>query len=278
MLTPRRKQFILDRLKRDGQIIATQLSEELGISEDTIRRDLRELAAEGALRRVHGGALPIAAAEADFARRREIAVPGKALIGRHAAAMIQPGQIVMLDGGTTAIQVARHLPADLACTVVTHSPSIAVELAAHPSVEVILIGGRLFKHSVVSVGATAEEMIKRIRADLFFMGITGVHAEAGLTTGDFEEAAIKQRLSQQAVETHVLASAEKIGVASPFLIAELSSITSVLTDQHPQHAAVRAIANAGVSITALGLTVSAAVHGVSSENDLDGTNTSTPVA
>ncbi len=254
MLTPLRKQFILDRLKQDGQIVATKLSDELGISEDTIRRDLRELATEGLLRRVHGGALPIAAAEAPFARRQGIGIAGKSHIGRYAAGMIRSGQIVMLDGGTTAIQVARHLSANLACTVVTHSPSIAVELANHAAVEVIMIGGTLFKHSVVSVGATAEAMIKRIRADVFFMGVTGVHLEAGLTTGDYEEAAIKLRLSEQSAETHILASAEKIGVASPFFITALSNVTSVLTDALSQNSIVQAIAHAGVAITSVPVT------------------------
>ena len=104
----------------------------MGVSEDTIRRDLRELAQEGLLQRVHGGALPASPAIADFSGRELLAPDGKIAIGRAAARMVQRGQVVILDGGTTARQVARHLPLDLKATIVTHSPTIALELVNHP--------------------------------------------------------------------------------------------------------------------------------------------------
>src|ERR1700759_3831357 len=110
MLTSQRKKMILDALKRDGQVLAKPLSEAFGVSEDTIRRDLRELAAEGKLQRVHGGALPSSPAVANLEGRRTIGSEAKAAIGRAAAKMIAPGQIAIVDGGTTAIQLARHLP------------------------------------------------------------------------------------------------------------------------------------------------------------------------
>jgi DeoR/GlpR family transcriptional regulator of sugar metabolism len=231
MLTANRKRHILDLLERDKQVVASAVSEALGVSEDTVRRDLRELAAEGLLRRVHGGALPVALAEVDFTRRQALGVEDKAAIGRFAATLIKPGQVVAIDGGTTAVQLARHLAPDLAATVVTHSPSVAVELCHHARVDVILIGGRLFKHSVVSVGAAAEEAIRRIRADAYFMGVTGVHPEAGLTTGDYEEAAIKRAISACAAETYVLASAEKIGAVSPYQVLPVAAVSGIITTQ-----------------------------------------------
>jgi DeoR/GlpR family transcriptional regulator of sugar metabolism len=173
MLTQQRKAHILAVLKDTGQVVAKTLSEQLNLSEDTIRRDLRELAAEGLLQRVHGGALPASPALADFSGRQAIATDGKKAIGRAAAAMIRPGQVVFVDGGTTAVQLVRHLQPGLEATIVTHSPSIAVELVAHPGMTVEMIGGRLFKHSVVAVGASAIESIARFRADIYFMGVTG---------------------------------------------------------------------------------------------------------
>src|SRR6202012_3865816 len=121
MLTTHRKQQILSILKRQGQVVAKDMSQEMGVSEDTIRRDLREMAQEGLLQRVHGGALPASPALADFAGRELITPEGKVAIGRAAARMIQPGQVVMLDGGTTARQVARHIPLDARATIITHS-------------------------------------------------------------------------------------------------------------------------------------------------------------
>src|ERR1700741_2145106 len=123
MLASQRKEYLLRVLKETGQIIAKSVSQELGLSEDTIRRDLRELAAEGKLQRVHGGALPASPAVGDFAVRSQIAPDGKIAVGRAAAKLVRPGQVVILDGGTTTQQLAKHLPLDLAATVVTHSPT-----------------------------------------------------------------------------------------------------------------------------------------------------------
>jgi DeoR/GlpR family transcriptional regulator of sugar metabolism len=230
MLASQRKEYLLGVLKETGQIIAKSVSQELGLSEDTIRRDLRELASEGRLQRVHGGALPASAAVGDFAARQQLAPDGKVAIGRAAAKLVRPGQVVILDGGTTTLQLARHLPPDLKATVVTHSPTIAVALVEHPSIEVVLIGGRLFKHSVVAVGAAAIEAIARIRADLYFMGVTGIHPEAGLSTGDLEEAHIKRALIASAAETYVLVSAEKLNAASPYVIAALTEVDGMIVE------------------------------------------------
>ena len=231
MLTRQRKAYVLEILNREGRIVAKELGQELGLSEDTIRRDLRELAGEGRLQRVHGGALPASPALADFAGRQRVASEGKAAIGRAAARMVQTGQVVFLDGGTTAVQLARQLRYELRATIVTHSPSVAVELVGHPHIDVQIIGGRLFKHSIVAIGTAAADAIARVRADLYFMGVTGVHAEVGLTTGDAEEAAIKHALWRQAGETVVLASREKLGAASPYKIVSLPEISSVMVER-----------------------------------------------
>lgn len=228
MLTVQRKQLILDRLARDGQLIAKAFSEELAISEDTVRRDLRELAQEGKLQRVHGGALPASAAIGDMAVREKVAPDDKLALGRAGAALVKPGQLVILDGGTTAAQVARQLPHGLRATVVTHSPTVAVELAQHPHLEIIMLGGRLYRHSMVNVGAAVVEAASRFRADLYLMGVTGVHPEAGLSTGDHEEAAVKRALHACAAETVVLASSEKLGAASAFVVAPLAELAALV--------------------------------------------------
>jgi DeoR/GlpR family transcriptional regulator of sugar metabolism len=248
MLTSQRKQHILSVLQRDGHVVAKPLSEELGLSEDTLRRDLRELAAEGRLQRVHGGALPLAPAEADLAGRRQLVPEEKVAIGRAAARLVRPGQVVFIDGGTTAVQLARHLPMSLRATVVTHSPSVAVELVSHADIEVVLIGGRLFKHSMVAVGAAAMAAIARIHADVYFMGVTGVHAEAGLTTGDAEEAEIKRALMAAAAETVVLASSEKIGAASAWVINPVTAAASLLVSPAVPARVLAPLRKAGLAI------------------------------
>lgn len=248
VLTRERKFYLLKVLKRDGRVVAKDESERLDVSEDTIRRDLRGLASEGRLQRVHGGALPASPALANFAGRQSVAPQGKVAIGRTAARLVRPGQVIFLDGGTTAVQLARHLPIDLKATVVTHSASIAVELVSHPGVDVELIGGRLFKHSIVSVGATAVEAIARIRADVYFMGVTGIHPDSGLTTGDLEEAAVKRALSSHAAETVVLASREKFGTASPFLVVPLDEVGTFVVEDDLPDAVLKPYRKLGIAI------------------------------
>ncbi|MCK2218385.1 DeoR/GlpR family DNA-binding transcription regulator [Actinomadura sp. ATCC 31491] len=241
MLAAQRRDLLLARLRRDGRIVAKDLAAELGLSEDSIRRDLRDLAAAGLCQRVYGGALPASPAIADHATRQSIEVPGKQRVAAAAAALIEPDSTAILDGGTTALAVARALPPGLRATVVTHSPTVAAALAGHHDVEVYLIGGRLFKHSMVACGAAAAEAARGVNADVFLLGVTGVHPEAGLTTDDADEAAMKRTLARQAADTYVLASSEKIGAASRFAVLPLTRVAGVVTDADAGDATVRAL-------------------------------------
>ena len=252
MLTAQRKQLILSRLAAQGQIVAGDLAAELGTSEDTIRRDLRELAQQGKLQRVHGGALPASAATGDLQSRQQVSSAEKQALARHGAGLIQPGQVVIVDGGTTAIQLARQLPADLRATFVTHSPNVAVELAAHRHIEIMVLGGRLFRHSMVNLGASVIEAASRLRADLFFMGVTGVHPEAGLSTGDAEEADIKRALHARAAETVVLASSEKLLSASAFVIAPMRELSMLVVPPDTGPRILAALRTGGVKVQKAG--------------------------
>jgi len=241
MLAAQRRDLLLERLRADGRIIAKDLAAELGMSEDSIRRDLRELAAAGLCQRVYGGALPASPATADYTARRNVAVAGKRRVAAAAATLVQPGSTTIFDGGTTALAVARALPIDLRATVVTHSPTVASALVDHRDVEVYLIGGRLFKHSMVTCGAAAMEAAAGLHADLFLLGVTGVHPQAGLTTGDADEAAMKRALAHQAADTYVLASSEKIGAASRFAVLPLAEVAGIITDVNPDNPTIRAL-------------------------------------
>ena len=248
MLPAERRDFLLARLRADGKVVAKDLAAELGVAEDNIRRDLRDLAAAGLCQRVYGGALPAAPAAADYATRASVATASKRRVAEAAVRLIRPGGTVLLDGGTTALAVTAALPADLAVTVVTHSPTVAAALVGHPSADVYVLGGRLFKHSAVTCGAAAAEAAARISADLFLLGVTGVHHRAGLTTGDPDEAAMKRALAARAAETYVLASAEKIGAASPFEVLPLTAVAGVITDLPAEHPELVRLCAAGAPL------------------------------
>jgi DeoR/GlpR family transcriptional regulator of sugar metabolism len=238
MLAAQRRDLLLRRLRTEGRIVAKDLAAELGLSEDSIRRDLRDLAAAGLCQRVYGGALPISPAVSDYATRQAVSVRGKQLVGAAAAALVEPNTTVIVDGGTTALAVVTALPRELRGTVITHSPTIAGALVDH-TVDVYLIGGRLFKHSLVTCGAAAVEAAQGLSADLFLLGVTGVHPEAGLTTGDADEAAMKRTLARRAADTYVLASSEKIGAASRFNVIPLADVAGVITDAGDDDPTVR---------------------------------------
>jgi DeoR/GlpR family transcriptional regulator of sugar metabolism len=247
MLAAERRDYLLTRLHADGSLVAKDLASELGISEDSIRRDLRDLAAAGLCHRVYGGAVPASPALADYGTRASVELDSKRCVAARAARLIQPGSALILDGGTTTLAVVQALPGDLECTVITHSPTIAAALVTHWRAEVFLLGGRLFKHSAVTCGAAAAEAANGIAADLFFLGVTGVHPTHGLTTGDADEAAMKRTLASRAAETYVLASAEKLGAASRYQVLPLSAVSGIITDGSPNDTAT-ALSDQGITV------------------------------
>jgi DeoR/GlpR family transcriptional regulator of sugar metabolism len=246
MLAASRKDLLLDRLRRDGRIVAKEIAAELGLSEDSIRRDLRELDDAGLAVRVYGGALPASPAVADYAARTAVAPESKRRVAAAAAALIPAGATVILDGGTTTLAMVEALPRTFRGTIITHSPTVAAALLHHEA-DVFLIGGQLFKHSAVACGAAAVEAAGRISADIFFLGVTGVHPTAGLTTGDADEAAMKRTLASRAADTYVLASDEKIGTASRYGVLPLDEVTGIITDT-ADAAASRELVAAGATL------------------------------
>jgi DeoR/GlpR family transcriptional regulator of sugar metabolism len=248
MLTDERRTLILDRLRTQGRVLATDLSADLDVSPDTIRRDLRELDEAGLLRRVHGGALPRHGDASPFASRARRAPEAKASIARRAAACVGDGDVVILDGGTTTLELARALREDLSANVVTTSPPIALALADHPGLEVTVVGGTLRPNALVTVGAAAIEALRMIRADIVFLGVCGLHPEIGVTTEDLEERHVKAAMIEGAAEVVALADHDKLGTAMPVVVAPLSAVTQLVTDADVDEAALAPYRAAGIEV------------------------------
>jgi DeoR/GlpR family transcriptional regulator of sugar metabolism len=230
MLAAERKQLILSNLAKNGKVLAGELSTYFSVSEDTIRRDLRELASEGLLLRVHGGALPKTPTPPRYNDRRTESLPAKAAIGAAAASLVRDGQVIIIDGGTTPGQVAHHLPPSLKCTVVTHSIPVINALAEHPNIELVVIGGTWDRFSQIALGATTLEAYRALRADICFLGMAGLHAEVGLSDRLAEESYIKRILATGAAQVIGLATAEKLGTVSTFSFAPITALTQLITD------------------------------------------------
>lgn len=230
MLAAQRKDHLLDLLDRDGRVVAKAVADELGVSEDAIRRDLRELAEEGKLLRVYGGALPVPAADRPVQERHDLATESKQRVARQAVASIRPGSTIVLDAGTTTLAMARLLPSGAGITVITPSPAVALAVAEHSDARVIMIGGELTRHSLVAGGGLAMEAIQHLAADMFFVGVTGVDPLHGLTTGELDDAVTKRAIASRCAETIVLASEEKIGAASRYPVLPFDAVTAIITD------------------------------------------------
>jgi DeoR/GlpR family transcriptional regulator of sugar metabolism len=230
MLAEERRDAILDRLRADGKVVAAELSSTLDVSPDTVRRDLRELAEAGLLRRVHGGALPPAVGAQAYAVRREQGADAKAAIARATSALVRPGQVILLDCGTTTLEVARHLPPELEATVITNSPPIAVALAEHPRVDVTVLGGMLDKEARALVGAATIESLRSVRADLLVLGICSLHPEIGITVNALEESYVKRAMIANSAEVVAVSSADKLGSAGPYVVAPLEELTHLVTE------------------------------------------------
>jgi DeoR/GlpR family transcriptional regulator of sugar metabolism len=231
MLTEERRQVILERLRSDGKVVAAELSASLAVSPDTVRRDLRELADAGLLRRVHGGGLPSATSALPYSARRDQAPGAKAAIARAAGRLLRSGQVILLDSGTTTLEVARHLPPELDATVITNSPPIAVALAEHPRVEVVMVGGMLEKDAHALVGAATVEALRSVHADVLVLGLCSLHPEFGITVMDLEESYVKQTMIGNAAEVVAVSAADKLGSAAPFAVAPLDELTYLITEQ-----------------------------------------------
>jgi DeoR/GlpR family transcriptional regulator of sugar metabolism len=239
LLGEERREAILRRLQTHGKVRASRLSEELGVSLDTVRRDLAELAAAGALRRVHGGALPPGSpGPASFKERLPDDVDAKGAIAAAAVGLVRPGDVVAVSGGTTILELARRLPDDLEATVVAMSPDVAVALADHPGLTVDIVGGRLHPQARTVTGPEAVEALRAVRPDLCLLSACSLHPVAGMTLRHREEAAVVRAMVEGAARIVTLATATKLGSAGPYPVAALHRIDTLVTDAPEDELAV----------------------------------------
>jgi DeoR/GlpR family transcriptional regulator of sugar metabolism len=230
VLAAERKDEILARLQRDGRVVVAELVAELGVSEDTIRRDLQELDGTGLLRRVHGGALLAPPETLSFERRLEVDRDEKVALARAAVPLLESAATIVLDGGTTAVEVARRLPAEWDGTVVTNALPVGAALAGHPKAEVVLVGGRLLKDEPVAVGPAAVDAVRALRADVCVLGVCAFDPVAGATATDDEEAYVKRAMVAASATVVALATRDKLHLTYPWVVAGMEEIDYLVTD------------------------------------------------
>ena len=230
MLREERLQIILKMLETNQRVSSVQLSEILNVSDDTIRRDLNELAENGLLKKVHGGAIPKSPSPYKLSERINIAHEEKLVLAQKAQQFFKNGQVIVLDNGSTNMEVAKLMSPNLKATVFTTSIPIAQILCEHPTIELFMLGGRVFKDAQNTYGTEVIELLSKIRADVFLLGVCGMHHKIGITMPDWEESVVKRRMVEISAKTIALVTADKLNTAENYVVCSYPQIDFMLTD------------------------------------------------
>lgn len=251
MLNEERRRKILELVQSTCRVLVKEVARSFGTSEITIRKDLDLLARRGLVERTHGGALlaqPGGLLDLALQEKEKLHPKEKARIAAAAARLVQEGQVVILDSGTTTTAIARALSHFKNLMVITNAVNIAAELA-HTSAEVILTGGTLHKNSASLVGPTAEESLRKFSADIFFLAADGFDLLFGFTKPNQQEARVNQVMAEISKKTVAVSDSSKFGRCSLARILPVSSIHHLICDDKLPEVAVSALRDAGVEVT-----------------------------
>lgn len=250
MLIDERRQHILGLIQRDGRVLISELSDALGISRITIRKDLDYLESKGLVRRSHGGALPAqgsAMLDPSLHEKEQKQSQEKLRIARAATALVTEGMCIILDSGTTTTAIARELRRFSRLTVVTNAVNIATEMSG-TGFEIILTGGMLRENSSSLVGPLAEDALREIHADILFLGVDGFNVKTGVMTPNLLESRVNRSMIQAAARVIAVCDSTKFARRSLALIAPVSAIHTVITDNDLADDDFDALTTGGVEV------------------------------
>lgn len=229
-----RRRLIVDLVERQGRATVEELARRFDISPVTVRTDLEALACNAAIMRSHGGALPAPARGVDIPLRiKETRRQAqKRRIGHAAANLVEDGETIILDSGSTTIEIARALRQRKwrELTVITNGLQIALELRAIPAIRVMMLGGLLRPSSYSLVGTGVEHALLKLSADRLFLGLDGIDLEVGITTSDPQEAALNAMMVRVSREVIGVFDASKFGQRSLSIIGSIAMLDTVVTD------------------------------------------------
>lgn len=251
LLLGERQDLIRTRLDLSGRVIAAALAQELGVSEDTIRRDLREMAASGLCRRVYGGALRITQSQTSMNERMAMGGERKAALAQAAAALIPAGSTVFLDAGSTNLALARALPAGSDLTVATNAPAIAAALLER-DIATIQLGGLIDPAVGGAIGAKAIRDAEALCPDILVLGVCGIDPDAGITAYTFEDAEFKRFVASRSRLVLVTFTNDKLSIAAPYSVVPLSRVARAVVEADADETEVAALAATGIEILRAG--------------------------
>ena len=245
-----RQTRILTAIREQGQVAVSELSRNCDVSEVTIRRDLRELAEQGLLRRAHGGALLSVAnvPEHPVIQRMAAGHSWKEAIGRAAAVLVADGESVFIGSGSTTAYVARHLADHQHVTVVTNALNVASELAAAQGVAVVVTGGMMRPAELSLIGHITEQALREVRVDKVIIGMRAISLEAGLTNDYLPEVMTDRTILGMAPVLILVADHTKFGQVASAYVAPLDQVTTLVTDSGTPPQAIARLRRLGIEI------------------------------
>lgn len=248
MLKAERHQHILKEVSIHSRIQLSDIADSLGVSIDTIRRDVKELDDNNKLKKVHGGAISLGYNVFPFSNTEVFNKEMKAAIAQKAITLIKEDAVILMSGGTTNLELARLLPADMEVTVFTPSLPIAMQLLTHPSVEVIFIGGKISKNAQLSIGAQVVQELGNIRADLCFLGTGYLDLEHGLTEFDYDVVQVKKAMIKSSRRVVSLCISEKLNSVQRFKTCDIQDIDTLITELPPEDEMLRPYSSFNVNL------------------------------
>jgi DeoR/GlpR family transcriptional regulator of sugar metabolism len=252
VLKEERQRRITELVRERGRVLSAELPDLLGVSGHTVRRDLAELSDAGRLQRVHGGAVARSPVAGTYEGRRRQAVAGKAAVARAAATLLAPGQVAILDGGTTALALVERIPPGHRGAWITHSPPVAAALGRRGDLDVVVVGGSLDPEAMVAVGADTIAAYERITADVCFLGVWSLDARTGVSSRYYEEARVRATLLERADRVVALASREKLGSVAAFASGPATALTHIATEPGVPEAVLRPFRELGIEVVVAG--------------------------
>jgi DeoR/GlpR family transcriptional regulator of sugar metabolism len=230
MLKEERHKIILREVNLHNKVLTTDLRDQLVVSEDTIRRDLIELADQGLILKVHGGAMTKTFHYPFNGQNQVYAQEAKQVIADKVLGLLKDDMMVLVEGGTTIMEIAKKIPVGLKATFFTVSPQVAITLAEHEEIEVITIGGRLAKNANIHTGASVINELSNLRVDLCIIGTNGISVQDGLTDSDWEVVQVIKAVLKAAKKAAVVTIAEKLNTTQKINIANLNSLDYIITE------------------------------------------------
>lgn len=230
MLKEERHKVILKEINLHNKVLSTDLSEQLDVSEDTVRRDLNELAEQGLILKVHGGAMSKTFHYPFNGQNQVYALEAKQVIADKVIGLFKNDMLILVEGGTTIMEIAKKIPADLHATFLTVSPQVALTLAEHEDIEVITVGGKLAKNANIHTGASVINELNNIKPDLCIVGTNGISLEDGLTDSDWEVVQVIKAMIRSAKKIAVVSIAEKLNTVQKIKIADITSVDYLVTE------------------------------------------------